>query len=334
MADSGTPGQQAEQEKLTLCKPGSSSDQDCVQPEVRDDSGDTAITTEATRSPPAPVRGGFVSDKTPRTTRRPFTAFNNFNIPTKTPQRLQNIKLARNSTRTAPRIPVNVEQKKVETSRKFKNKKPIKNKNKARKPKEFEDDRKADEVKGEFDEEQEPAPEPEPSGGHHGNPRHHAFHSCKYSLSLTVVHQSKLISSPGLYQKIDPKVREERRKKFFGSGRRRRSTVDDDFREVHLDSEPRQQKERDGAAEINRHGFHSCELHSSLHSSTPLFSTVHHLGFVSFVVRRRLISNLSHSEPARSIFSVQILSADFCTDLTRLTLVNSKHRARSVCEFQ
>ena len=28
-----------------------------------------------------------------------------------------------------------------------------------------------------FDEDEEPSPEPEPS--HHGDPRHHAFHSCK-----------------------------------------------------------------------------------------------------------------------------------------------------------
>ena len=86
------------------------------------------------------------------------------------------------------------------------------------------------------------------------------------------------LSPPGLYQKIDPKVREARRKKFFGSGRRRRSTGDEDFREVHLDSEARQQKERDGAAQINRQGFHSCklqhQLHSSLHCSTLLSISV------------------------------------------------------------
>ena len=29
-----------------------------------------------------------------------------------------------------------------------------------------------------YDDDEEPTPEPEPS--HHGNPRHHAFHSCKF----------------------------------------------------------------------------------------------------------------------------------------------------------
>jgi len=159
------------------------------------------------------------------------------NIPIKSPRRFQDIKITRNRTRTVPQIPT-VKQKKIEKSRKSKIKKPIKNKNKGRKPKQFEEDRKRDDVKGDFAEDQEPTPEPEPTGGHHGDPRHHAFHSW-------------------LYQKIDPKVREARRKKFFGSGRRRRSTVDEDFREVHLDSEPRQEKERDGAARINHHGFHS-----------------------------------------------------------------------------
>merc|ERR1711971_341409 len=82
---------QVRPEKLTLCLPGLTGqaglpshciNQSSVQPGVgRDDPADTAITTEATRSPPAPVRGGFTSDKTPRTTRKPFTAFNNFNIP-------------------------------------------------------------------------------------------------------------------------------------------------------------------------------------------------------------------------------------------------------------
>ena len=32
-----------------------------------------------------------------------------------------------------------------------------------------------------FDEDTEPTPEPEPSS-HHGDPRHHAFHSCEYNL--------------------------------------------------------------------------------------------------------------------------------------------------------
>ena len=39
---------------------------------------------------------------------------------------------------------------------------------------------------------------------------------------------SKRFYHPGLYQKIDPKVREARRKKFFGSGRKKRSTPDED----------------------------------------------------------------------------------------------------------
>ena len=40
------------------------------------------------------------------------------------------------------------------------------------------------------------------------------------SLTITVI--------SGLYQKIDPKVREARRKKFFGSGRRKRETEEDE----------------------------------------------------------------------------------------------------------
>ena len=40
------------------------------------------------------------------------------------------------------------------------------------------------------------------------------------SLTITVI--------SGLYQKIDPKVREARRKKFFGSGRRKRDTAEED----------------------------------------------------------------------------------------------------------
>ena len=40
------------------------------------------------------------------------------------------------------------------------------------------------------------------------------------SLTITVI--------SGLYQKIDPKVREARRKKFFGSGRRKRDTEEED----------------------------------------------------------------------------------------------------------
>ena len=40
------------------------------------------------------------------------------------------------------------------------------------------------------------------------------------SLTITVI--------SGLYQKIDPKVREARRKKFFGSGRRKRDTEEDE----------------------------------------------------------------------------------------------------------
>ena len=40
------------------------------------------------------------------------------------------------------------------------------------------------------------------------------------SLTITVI--------SGLYQKIDPKVREARRKKFFGSGRRKRDAEDEE----------------------------------------------------------------------------------------------------------
>ena len=69
-----------------------------------------------------------------------------------------------------------MKQKKAGNSRKSKNRK--QNKNKGRKPKQFEKDG----VKADFDEDDEPTPEPEPSGGHHGDPRHHAFHSCKYNL--------------------------------------------------------------------------------------------------------------------------------------------------------
>ena len=163
--------------------------QSSVRPQVRDDPADRAITTEATRSPPAPVRVGFTSDKTPRTTRKPFTAFNNLNIPIKSPQRLQDIKITRNRTRTVPRIP-----KKVEKSRKSKNKKGIKNKNKGRKPKQFEEDRRTDDVKADFAEDDEPTPEPEPTGGHHGDPRHHAFHSCKYRVQSTVCLLSNIVN--------------------------------------------------------------------------------------------------------------------------------------------
>ena len=108
--------------------------------------------------------------------------------------------------------------------------------------------------------------------------------STEYGLS--VIEHCKPNSPPGLYQKIDPKVREARRKKFFGSGRRRRSTVDEDFREVHLDSEPRQQKERDGAAQINRQGLHSCKFHTE-HCSALLSTSVLSqllLGAGSFII--------------------------------------------------
>ena len=43
------------------------------------------------------------------------------------------------------------------------------------------------------------------------------------SLTITVI--------SGLYQKIDPKVREARRKKFFGSGRRKRDAKDEEKEE-------------------------------------------------------------------------------------------------------
>ena len=33
-----------------------------------------------------------------------------------------------------------------------------------------------------YDDDEEPTPEPEPS--HHGDPRHHAFHSCKFINDL------------------------------------------------------------------------------------------------------------------------------------------------------
>ena len=36
-----------------------------------------------------------------------------------------------------------------------------------------------------YDENEEPTPEPEPS--HHGNPRHHAFHSCKFVNPLVMI---------------------------------------------------------------------------------------------------------------------------------------------------
>merc|ERR1711879_651300 len=62
-----------------------------------------------------------------------------------------------------------------------------------------------------FDEDEEPSPEPEPS--HHGDPRHHAFHSW-------------------LFQKIDPKVREARRKKFFGRHRRKRNAIGNIFSHI------------------------------------------------------------------------------------------------------
>ena len=71
-----------------------------------------------------------------------------------------------------------------------------------------------------YDDDEEPTPEPEPS--HHGDPRHHAFHSCKF-ISTLKNHTFYNIFS-GLYQKIDPKVREARRKKFFGRHRRKRDT--------------------------------------------------------------------------------------------------------------
>ena len=42
------------------------------------------------------------------------------------------------------------------------------------------DSKQLDTAKNIFDEDTEPTPEPEP-GSHHGDPRHHAFHSCEYN---------------------------------------------------------------------------------------------------------------------------------------------------------
>ena len=78
-----------------------------------------------------------------------------------------------------------------------------------------------------FDEDEEPSPEPEPS--HHGDPRHHAFHSCKTGNPFR---DGTHIFFSGLFQKIDPKVREARRKKFFGRHRRKRNAMGNIFSHI------------------------------------------------------------------------------------------------------
>ena len=84
------------------------------------------------------------------------------------------------------------------------------------------------------------------------------------SLTITVI--------SGLYQKIDPKVREARRKKFFGSGRRKRDTEEDegnleeDFLLEVLGSTDLEEASRMGRADASPpnsesrfHAFHSCK---------------------------------------------------------------------------
>ena len=84
------------------------------------------------------------------------------------------------------------------------------------------------------------------------------------SLTITVI--------SGLYQKIDPKVREARRKKFFGSGRRKRDTEEDegnleeDFLLEVLGSKDLEDGSRKGRADVSPpnsesrfHAFHSCK---------------------------------------------------------------------------
>jgi len=64
---------------------------------------------------------------------------------------------------------------------------------------------------------------------------------------------------PGLYQKIDPKVREARRKKFFGSGRRRRDVSEDLLLEVFGDATLREPRtvQKETNQHTRYHAFHS-----------------------------------------------------------------------------
>ena len=136
------------------CKPGSK-DPDCTRPldinthnqaPVSDSSPspDTEKTDGVKRQPP--TRGQTKP-------RRPFTAFSNVNIPLSTPSRVTRIKVTTERNRF-----VNGEQSGGRRT----------NKKRGRKAKQFADE----------NVEIEPTPEPEPSG-HHGDPRHHAFHSCQ-----------------------------------------------------------------------------------------------------------------------------------------------------------
>ena len=175
-------------EKLTQCKPGTE-DPDCLgpvakqtpsKPAVRNNSRDRPRTNQVPRRPPLGVI------RTATKTRRPFTAFNNLNIPIKSPRRFKDRKFKKNRNRTVTTTkPNKVTSSKGDKSKKTKT---IVNKNKSRKPKKFLDDAgtDTDDADGQFDNDEdfddhEPAaaPEPEPSG-HHGDPRHHAFHSCQY----------------------------------------------------------------------------------------------------------------------------------------------------------
>ena len=65
---------------------------------------------------------------------------------------------------------------------------------------------------------------------------------------------------PGLYQKIDPKVREARRKKFFGSGRRRRDASEDLLLEVPDDAALPEPPPGEDNPDTRYHAFHSCQF--------------------------------------------------------------------------
>jgi len=95
--------------------------------------------------------------------------------------------------------------------------------------------------KQQFDDSEEPAPEPgsDHSKGHHrGDPRTHPFHSW-------------------LYQKIDPKVRAARRKKFFGSGRRKRELSEEILLEIYPKDEENTEEQSTVSVQSRFHAFHS-----------------------------------------------------------------------------
>ena len=135
------------------------------------------------------------------TIKKPFTAFN-----TRRPRPLSNKITSQN--RQQNKVPKQ-EDKKLLTATEATDNDDVKEDEK----KEMRDGKQLDDSDDEYE---EPTPEPEPT--RIGNPRYHAFHSCKFSVHhLDILCLTKYFIA-GLYQKIDPKVRAERRKKFFGAG--------------------------------------------------------------------------------------------------------------------